>query len=229
MLNVGRQQNGATLGRWLLRGPSCREVLLTSTPHARNAKAAGVKAERKRRYDNIECFVCGKQDESSVNSSRSQQGKAGKGVQGQSYGQTPIQQRQSTNGPAHHTRSETTGMAPASATPRASGYQTPSKAVVTKTEPAAPEESTQNDDPYVYIRVPRENMVPVDNGLTETVQHQVSQSARPQKAAPVLHSVRVQLPATASQQWRGDSTAVAWRFQHTIFRACRGRAAWQMW
>ena len=35
MLNVGKQQNGVTLGRLLLRGPSRRKVLLTSTTHAR--------------------------------------------------------------------------------------------------------------------------------------------------------------------------------------------------
>ena len=60
MLNVGKQQNGMTLNRWLRRGPSRREVLLTSTTHA-NAMAAGVKAERNRGYDNNERFVCGKQ------------------------------------------------------------------------------------------------------------------------------------------------------------------------
>ena len=95
-------------------------------------------------------------------------------------------------------------MAPASATPRASGYQTASKAVVTKTEPGAPGASTQNDEDYVYIRVPREKMAPVDNGFTETVQHQVSLSAGPQNATPAIHTVPVQPAATASQQWRGD-------------------------
>ena len=81
------------------------------------------------------------------------------------------QQQKSTNGPAQHTRSKTTGMAPASATPRASGYQAALKVVITKTEPAAPEASTKNDEDYVYIHVGRENMAPVDNGLAETVQH----------------------------------------------------------
>ena len=171
-----------------------------------NAKAAGVKAERNRRYDNNKCFVCGKQGHKRWDCPQRQQGKVGKGAHGQSHGQTPIQQQQSTNGPAQHTRSKTTGMAPVSATPRASGHQTASKEVITKTEPAAPEASTQNDEDYVYIRVPRENMVPVDNRLTETVQHQVSQSARPQYEAPVIHSVPVQPPAAASQQWRGDSS-----------------------
>ena len=64
-------------------------------------------------------------------------------------------------------------MAPATPTPRASGYQTAPNAVVTETAPAAPEASTQNDDDYVYIRVPREKMTPGDYGLTETVQHQL--------------------------------------------------------
>ena len=99
-------------------------------------------------------------------------------------------------------------MAAASATPGASGYQTASKAVVTKTEPAAPQASTQKDEGYVYIRVPWEKMAPVDNGLTETVQRQLSQSAGPPNAAPVLHTVPVQPAATASQQWRGDSSTI---------------------
>ena len=173
-----------------------------------STKAAGVTAEQNRRYDNNECFVCGKQGHKPWDCPQSQQGKAGKGVHDQSHGQTPAQQQQSTNGPAPHTWSKTTGMALASATPQASGYQTASKSVVTTTEPAAPEASTQNDEDYVYINVPREKMAPVDNGLTETVQHQVSHSAGPQNASPVLHTVSVQPAATASQQWRGDSSTI---------------------
>ena len=59
-------------------------------------------------------------------------------------------------------------MAPASVTPMAgaSGYKTASKAVVTGTEPAAPAASTQKDDDYVYIRVSREKVAPVDTGRT---------------------------------------------------------------
>ena len=60
----------------------------------------------------------------------------------------------------------------------------------------------------MYIRVPRERMTPVDSGLTETVQHQVSHSAGPQNAAPGLHTVPVQPAATASQQWRGYSSTI---------------------
>ena len=78
----------------------------------------------------------------------------------------------------------------------ASGYKTASKAVVTGTEPAAPAASTQKDDDYVYILVPRGNVAPVDTGRTETVQHH---------AAPVLQSVPVQLLAPAPQHWTGNS------------------------
>ena len=49
----------------------------------------------------------------------------------------------------------------------------------------------------------------MEYGLTETVQHQVSQSAGPQNAAPVLHSVPVQLLAPASQQSCGDSITIS--------------------
>ena len=114
----------------------------------------------------------------------------------------------SRSSPAQYTLSKTTGMAPASATLRRSGYKTASKAVVTETEPVAPEASTRKDDDYVYIRVPREKGAPEDNGLTETVQHPISQSAGPKNAAPVLHSVPVQLPAPASQQSRGFSSII---------------------
>ena len=103
-------------------------------------------------------------------------------------------------------------MTPASATPTAGarGYTTASKAVVTGTEPAASAASTQKDDDYVHIRVPRETVAPVDTGRTETVQHHVSQSLGPQNAAPVFQSVPVQLPAPALQQWLGDSNAVSY-------------------
>ena len=143
-----------------------------------NARAAGVKAERSRRYDNNECFVCGKQEHKQWDCPQSQQGKAGKGVHGQNHDQIPVQQRNSPSGSAQHTRSKTIGMAPATPPPRASAYKTASKAVVTETEPAAPEPSRRNDE-YVYIRVPRERMAPVDYGLTKTAQHQVSRSAGP--------------------------------------------------
>ena len=59
-------------------------------------------------------------------------------------------------------------MAPAFATPGASAYKTASKAVVTETEPAAPEAFMHTDDDYVYIRVPRK-MAPVNSGLVEAV------------------------------------------------------------
>ena len=72
---------------------------------------------------------------------------------------------------------------------------------------AAPEPSRLNDDNYVYSRVPQEKMAPVNYGFTETVHHQVS-CARPHNAVPVLHSVLVQLPASASQRSFGDSNTI---------------------
>ena len=82
-----------------------------------DARAAGVEAERSRRYDNNECFACGKQGHKQWDCPQSQQGKAGKGVHDQSHGQTLVQQQQSPSGPVQHTRSKTTGMVPATATP----------------------------------------------------------------------------------------------------------------
>ena len=60
-----------------------------------NVKAACVKAERSRRYDNNECFVGGKQGHKQWDCPKSQQGKAGKRVHGQAHDQTPVQQQQS--------------------------------------------------------------------------------------------------------------------------------------
>ena len=52
--------------------------------------------------------------------------------------------------------------------------------------------------------------MPVDNGLTETAQHQVSQTAGPHNAAPVLHFFPVRVPAPASQQSYGDSSTISY-------------------
>ena len=113
-------------------------------------------------------------------------------------------------------------MAPASATPTAgaSGYKTAAKVVVTGTEPAAPAASAQKDDDYVYIHVPREKVSPVDTGRTETVKHHVSQSAGPQNAAPVLHSISTGAAAGTRV------AAVSWRFRHHFVLACLGLATW---
>ena len=71
-----------------------------------NAKVAAVKAERSHRYDNNECFVCGKQGHKQWDCPQSQQGKARKGVHGQTHGQTPVQQQQSPSGPAQHAQQD---------------------------------------------------------------------------------------------------------------------------
>ena len=82
--------------------------------------------------------------------------------------------------------------------------------MVSGIEPAAPAASTEKDDDYVYIRVPREKVAPVDTGRTETVQHHVSQSAGPSNAAPVFQSVLVLLPAPASQQCLENSGTISY-------------------
>lgn len=51
-------------------------------------------------------------------------------------------------------------------------------------------------------------MAAVANGVNVSVQRQVSQSAGPRNAAPVLRSVPVQPPAPGSQQWRGDASNI---------------------
>ena len=60
MLSVGKQRNCVTLG---LAAAGAKPQGSAADEHdlRENAKAAGVKAERNRRYDNNECFVCGKQ------------------------------------------------------------------------------------------------------------------------------------------------------------------------
>ena len=81
--------------------------------------------------------------------------------------------------------------------------------MVTGIEPAAPAASSEKDDDYVYIRVPREKVAPVD-GRTETMQYHVSQGSGPQNAASVLQSLPVQLPARASQQCLADSGIISY-------------------
>ena len=60
---------------------------------SQSVKTAGVKAERNRRYDNNECFVCGKKGHKQWDCSQSQQGKARKGVHGQTHVQDPKHQQ----------------------------------------------------------------------------------------------------------------------------------------
>ena len=56
--------------------------------------------------------------------------------------------------------------------------------------------------------MPRETIVPMATERTETVQHLVSQSARPYNAALVPHSVPMLPAATASTQWHGHSRTI---------------------
>ena len=101
------------------------------------------------------------------------------------------------------------------------GTRPPQKRWLLRRNPATSEASTQNDDDYELIRVSREKMAPVGNGLAETVLYQVSQSAGRHNSAPVIPSIPLQPPARV--------TAVAWRCQHHFSYSCLGRAAWRMW
>ena len=60
MLSVGKQQNCVTLGL-AAAGTKPQGRAADELDSRENAKDAGVKAERNRRYDNNESFVCGKQ------------------------------------------------------------------------------------------------------------------------------------------------------------------------
>ena len=72
-------------------------------------------------------------------------------------------------------------------------------------------------------------MAPVEYGPTETVQHLVSQSAESQNAAPVLHSVPVQLPAPASQQSCGDTGTISYAGVSVYSRVEVVIQAWIRW
>ena len=90
---------------------------------------------------------------------------------------------------------------------RGKAYKTASKAVVTETELAAPEPSTQNDDDYVYLRMPRKGMAPVD-------------WAHRDGAAPGFPKRWATECNTSSPHRSGAAsgnriTAVAWRFQYS--------------
>ena len=71
----------------------------------------------------------------------------------------------------------------------------------------------------MYTRVPREKMAPMNNGITETVQYQVSQSAGPKNAVPVLHSVPVHSVGT------GVAAVARW-FQHHFIRVSALQRMW---
>ena len=93
MLNVGKQQKLRDSRPMAAAGTKPQGRAVDEHDSRENAKAAGVEAKRNRRYDNNECFVCGKQGHKQWDCPQSQQGKAGKGAHDQSHGQTPTQQQ----------------------------------------------------------------------------------------------------------------------------------------
>ena len=60
MRYAGKQQSGVTPGRLAVEGTRPQGSTADGHDSRESAKAAGVKAEQNRRYDNKECFVCGK-------------------------------------------------------------------------------------------------------------------------------------------------------------------------
>ena len=74
-----------------------------------------------------------------------------------------------------------------------------------------------------------EKVAAADTELTETVQHRVSESAGPQDRAPVLHSVPVQLPAPASQQWFADLNDISYGVSRCCSLAGVVIVAWVGW
>ena len=177
-----------------------------------------MKAERNRRYNNNEFFCLWQARSQAMGLTPNPAGQGGERRSWPEPRPGPQETAASVAAAAIHKRSRSAYPEqshrddPASATPtaEASGYKTASTAVVTGIEPAAPAVSTEKDDDYVYIRVPREKVASVDTGRTKPLQHLVSQSAGPQNAAPVFQSVPVQLPTPPSQQCLGDSDTISY-------------------
>ena len=84
MLHAGKRQRGVTLDWWLLRGPSCKAMLLTTrrTPECKDHGGES-SAEPSVREQRVFCLWQARSQ------AMGQQGKAGKGVHGQSHGQDP--------------------------------------------------------------------------------------------------------------------------------------------
>ena len=153
--------------------------------------------------------------------------KTGKGVHGQSHGQDPTQQQQqqqqqqSTSGPAQHTRSKATGMAPASATltPGASGYETASKR---------------------WLREPNQLRL---RRLRRRMTTTCTFACRGRRWRQLIRAHRDGATPCFSERWAAKCrtsasissgttagtrvAAVGWRFQHHFVRAC-GHAAWRV-
>ena len=175
-----------------------------------NANTASVKAEQNRRYENKKRFVCGGQGHKQRDCPQSQQGKTGKGVHGQTHGQIPIEQQQSMIGPLSIPGARQPGW-PLRLPPLELGCTRPPQ--------------------RWWLRRP--NLLCLNHlrrmttttctfagrgkgwrqwimGSPRRCGTRLSQSAGPQNAAPVLHSVPLQLPAPASQQSCGDSSTISY-------------------
>ena len=168
-----QRQICVTLGRWKLQGQYHREVLLTSTIHVGvPLPLVGSRSGPSVRRQRVLCVWQARSQAAGLPSTPAGEGgerrpwteiypdpHAAAAVHRLSCSAYPEQDDRDGLCVCHHS---------------SLWVQDASKAVVAATEPAAPEASTQNDDDHVYICGPPETMAPVDNGLIETVQHQVS-------------------------------------------------------
>ena len=126
--------------------------------------------------------MCGKHNHKQRDCPQSQQGVAGKGIHVESHGQTPSSSSISSNpqaAPLNIPGASPTAWPVRLPPSSAPANITASNAAITDTKPVATQVSTQNDDAYLSIRLTREMIVSVDNAVTETVQHQVSQVGGP--------------------------------------------------
>ena len=155
MLNVSKRQSGVTLGRWRC-GTKPQEDAADELDCRESAKAAGVIAERNCRYDNNECYMCGKQGHKQRDCPGIQKGQAGKAFMAGATARPPYSS----------SSSQVVPLSIPGARPRRWPLRPPPLelvrarplkiAVVTEIKLTAPDLSTQNDDDNVYIRLPRE-------------------------------------------------------------------------
>ena len=152
MLHAGKWQRGVSVAA---AGTKLQGNAADKHDGSQSAKTAGVNAERNRRYENNECFVCCKQGHKQNGTApKASRARRGKTVMARATARPPSSSSSSSN-----------PQAVALSIPRAKppgrplrlpplwlelvGKKTASKAVDTGTEPAAPAASTQKDDDYV--------------------------------------------------------------------------------
>ena len=161
--------------------------------------------------------MCGKKGHKHRDCPQNQQHK-GKGAHGRSHGQTPIQQQQSTSGPARQTRSKTASMAIGSSTPRAIAYKTALKAVGTETEPPAPQASTLNDK-YVCMTTATCTFDFRGRRCCQWI------TGSPRRCSTRFYKTLVYRALHSGASAGTRATVLAWRFRRHLLRWCHVCAA----